>query len=413
MDTLWDGQRLLVSLRRLGIARIALLAFALVFILVLLMWLIQTTSQHARSVRLLRQLWSSYTQTVWIGSRGRTADEQDHAITTSEGQSYTLLRAVWSNDRTVFDTTWRWTAAHIQRPDGLFSWRWGTRPDGTEGILTNQGGQATASDADVDIALALLMAAVRWHDHTFASQARTIIPSIWEHEVLADNGRYYLAADDIEKGSATPWFIINPSYFAPYAYRVFALVDPQHPWHALADDSYATLHDSGYATLAGKHGCGLPPDWAAVDRSTGVIMASPNAGQDADFGFNALRIPWRIALDWQWYHPAEAWRALQQFGYLHGQWQQDGRVLAVYRHDCQPGAGYTSHAMYGGALGYFQAVHRPAAEAIVRSQFDPLLNRSVNSLSQPLRYYDNNWTWFGLALQTGYLTNLAGGRIPS
>ena len=389
-----------------------MLAATAAIVVLVLIWLITIATQRSRTGRLLSALWSSYKQTVWISAEGRTADEQNHAVTTSEGQSYTLLRAVWANDRPTFDATWRWTAANLQRPDKLFSWRWGLRPDGTSGVLTAQGGRATASDADADIALALLMADARWHERAYADAAQAIIPSIWEHEVVTVNDRRYMAADDIEKDAATPWFIVNPSYLAPYAYRTFAAVDTHHNWIALARDTYTTLQQAGFATVGGQTGCGLPPDWMAVDRHSGAITASPSANQNQDFGFNALRIPWRIALDWQWYHEPEAKRALQQFQFLNDEWQRHGKILALYTHSCQPAADYTSYAMYGGVLGYFYTIHRPEARAIVRSQLNPLLDTRTGGLTQHLRYYDNNWVWFGLALQAGRLTNLAGKGVP-
>ena len=410
MDIAWSGNRLSALLRRLGSARIVLLIAAVIIALLLFGWIISLVIQRTRTSQLLAALWVSYKQTIWIRASGRTADEQNHSVTTSEGQAYTLLRAAWSGDRPTFDAAWQWTAVNLQRPDKLFSWRWGVRPDGTNGILTGQGGQATASDADTDIALALLMAAGRWRSRTYAAAARAIIPSIWDQEVVAAHGRYYIAADDIEKGAATPWFIINPSYAAPYAYRIFSRIDPQHDWNALAGDSYVMFRQTGYADLASQPGCGLPPDWAAIDRRTGAITPSPNNRQDTNFGYNALRIPWRAALDWQWFHEPEAKRALEQFGFLRQEWQQHGKLLAIYAHSCRPAADYTSYAFYGGTLGYFQVLHRPVAAAIIRSQFNPLLG--TNS-QQPLRYYDNNWAWFGLALYGGRLPNLAATGVPA
>ena len=58
---------------------------------------------------------------------GRTLDPSQGGITTSEGQSYTMMRAVWSDDRATFDSSWQWTKDNLQRPDRLLSWRFGPR----------------------------------------------------------------------------------------------------------------------------------------------------------------------------------------------------------------------------------------------------------------------------------------------
>ena len=108
---------------------------------------------------LLTGLWDNYKKIYWESGSGRTLDKQQNDITTSEGQSYTMMRAVWQSDRATFDKSWEWTQEQLQREDNLFAWKWGLKPDGTYGILTDQGGQNTASDADSDIAVALLMAA--------------------------------------------------------------------------------------------------------------------------------------------------------------------------------------------------------------------------------------------------------------
>ena len=95
-------------------------------------------------------LWQSYLKNQWL-SEGRTVSNPVNSITTSEGQSYTMLRAVWQNDQNVFNTTWQWTKANLQRKDFLFSWEWGRNPNGSYGIMTANNGQNTAADADCDI----------------------------------------------------------------------------------------------------------------------------------------------------------------------------------------------------------------------------------------------------------------------
>ncbi len=90
--------------------------------------------------------WSFYKYT--FTDDGRVMDPERSRITTSEGQSYAMLRALWTNDKEGFAQYWTWTKEHLQRTDGLFSWKW------DEHVIDDN----TATDADVDIALALLLA---------------------------------------------------------------------------------------------------------------------------------------------------------------------------------------------------------------------------------------------------------------
>src|SRR3989338_1134893 len=102
---------------------------------------------------MLQSLWRDYKDEYIEPQSGRTLDTERNNITTSEAQSYTMLRAVWMDDRETFDKSWSFTKNNLQHDeDALFSWLYGERSDGSFGILTDRGGQNAASDADTDIA---------------------------------------------------------------------------------------------------------------------------------------------------------------------------------------------------------------------------------------------------------------------
>jgi endoglucanase len=394
------------NLRALGgrtyfILAIGLLALFLIGVLLLM--------QHQQTQKFSAQ---NFLQTLWVNykdqnySSGRAIDNQNGNATTSEGQSYTLLRAVWENDPTTFAETWHWTATHLERSDHLYSWLWGTRADGTTGIMMNQGGGNTASDADTQIALALLMANARWHNQSYFDAAQATIQSIWKEEVITVQGVPYLAADNLEQSESGPAFTVNPSYIAPYAYRDFALVDHTDNWLGLVGSSYTLLGSVIHAPLDTGMSAGLPPDWVMVNRKSGALQAPTNPGQTTNFGYNAFRTVWQISLDYQWNHDAEAKDFLQQLGFLGQTWDQHQRLLAMYTHSGQPNADYASLAVYGGTLGYFALTDDNAAKQIITSQFEPIYNDKLQQITRPLSYYDNNWVWFGYAQYSGRLQNL-------
>lgn len=360
--------------------------------------------------QVLASSWYDYKKTYIDPSSHRTVDPMRDNVTTSEGQSYTMLRAVWQGDEPTFDASWQWTQANLQHPsDHLFAWLWGTTSDGTHGILTAKGGQHAASDADTDIALALTFAYARWQDPAYLASARAIIQDIWDKEVVTIQGKPYLAANDIEKTSPANSIVVNPSYFNPAAYHLFALIDPGHAWDSLRSNSYAVIEASAAAKLDAKKAAGLPPDWIMIDKKTGAIAAVPMSGHDASFGFDALRIPFRIALDAEWFHNPDAVKALNRLSFLSSAWTSDGQLASSYAHDGSVALPAESAAMYGGTLGYFMTQDPQAAADIYRKKLLSLYDANTGGWSPILSYYDNSWAWFGIALYNRQLPNLAAG----
>ncbi|MES4786532.1 MAG: glycosyl hydrolase, partial [Nitrospiraceae bacterium] len=52
----------------------------------------------------------------------------------------------------------------------------------------------SATDADTDIALALILASRRFSEPSFATEARQILNAIWNAEILAVGDRYFVTA---------------------------------------------------------------------------------------------------------------------------------------------------------------------------------------------------------------------------
>ncbi|RWZ78310.1 MAG: hypothetical protein EOT05_00910 [Candidatus Microsaccharimonas sossegonensis] len=355
---------------------------------------------------LLSGTWNSYKTEYWESSTGRTLDKQQNDITTSEGQSYTMLRAVWVSDKPTFDKSWAWTKEQLQRKDKLFSWRWGKKTDGTYGVLTDVNGQNSAADADSDIALALLMAADRWQDTSYLNEAKGIISSIYNNEVVTVAGVPYLASNNLEKTSSSP-IVMNPSYLAPYAYREFAKVDTKNNWKAVVDSSYAFLNKAMSDKLDKSKSNGMPPDWVLMDRATGAISAPTVSGLTTNYSFDAMRTPWRIALDYKWNKDPRSKELLKKMSFLSDQWNSNGALYSTYSHD---GTIVTKDEVaegYGTALAYFDVIDTKNATQVYDQKIKTLYDQNTNSWKQDLTYYASNWVWFGIALHLDQLPNLA------
>ena len=358
---------------------------------------------------MLSALYNDYKKEYWEADVGRTIDKERANITTSEGQSYTMLRAVWTSDQQTFDKTWAWTKEQLQRPeDNLFAWKWGLKPDGTYGVLSDEGGMNTASDGDVDIAFALLLAAGRWQEEKYLDEAQKIIPNIWDQEVIEIDGTPYIASNDLEKQSVND-AVMNPSYFAPYAYREFAKVDKSHDWNKLVDGSYLLLNKSIDDKLGAASSAGLPPDWFLMNQENGVLRATESSTPDltTNYSFDAMRTPWRLALDYEWNKEPRAKETLEKMSFLQREWDRSSVLYSTYAHDGKVVKKDEVAAIYGGNLGYFAVLNRSDGQEIYDKKLKTLYDPDQNAWVDGVSYYSDNWAWFGMALYDRQLENTA------
>jgi endo-1,4-beta-D-glucanase Y len=201
--------------------------------------------------------------------------------TVSEGIGYGMLIAVYVGDQGLFDGLWAYEKGN-RAAGTLMNW---CIPAGG-GSCSASGGSAT--DADEDMAFALIEAGKRWGG-TYASDAATMISDIWTHDIdkssmLPTGGSNYATTS----GSAT-----NPSYFAPAFYKAFATVDAGHAWNTVATNVYTAL-----SSIAGKASkAGLVPAWCGSNCTT---VASNGGADDSVYQYDAHRVPWRYGIDACW-----------------------------------------------------------------------------------------------------------------
>src|SRR5438046_4583128 len=119
----------------------------------------------------------------YVDGDGRVVRRDQGSDTVSEGQAYALLLAAGTGDRRRFDRVWNWTQTHLEQPDGLFAYHW------QDGRVTDPN---SASDADLDIARALLVASRRFGDGAYARSAVHVGNAVLERETVAIDGRSLL-----------------------------------------------------------------------------------------------------------------------------------------------------------------------------------------------------------------------------
>jgi endoglucanase len=395
----------------------------------------QPEPTKARVERVLAASWQSYCR-HFIKSDGQVVIPEEGGGTISEAQAYALLRAVWANDATVFTRVYAWTYKNLSRVrtpgDGLLSWRWGRLPDGSWGVLDAN----SATDGDLDYTLALILAhRLGWRAPPglpdYREEARRVQADILAKEVVALPGGDLLLTPG-NWHEPQPPYLVNPSYFSPAAYRLFESIlgaadrqggsgpggevraPPLQMGAGVTTDraQWSRLHQSTYRLLrqlsqglGGQTGVGLFPDWCRVD-AAGRLAPAP--GKDIRFGWEAVRLPYRLALDGLWFGDPQAANLLTDkfLPFFKSQWQAHGRLLAVYNYDGSPGVDYESPVLYAGVLaGALAAGDRDFAREMalkILAFYHEDGDRAY--FEAPDHYYANNWAWLGLALYAGWVT---------
>ncbi|HET8953396.1 MAG TPA: glycosyl hydrolase family 8, partial [Solirubrobacteraceae bacterium] len=212
----------------------------------------------------------------YVERDGRVVRRDQGGDTVSEGQAYAMLLAAATRDERRFARVWRWTRTHLQRRDGLLAWRW------AGGRLADR---EPATDADLDAARALLVAARRFDRRSYRAAGLRI-------------GRAVLASTTSKRAqrlvlTAGPWArdagVVNPSYFSPRAYRALGGASRDGRWGALAESS-RRLADR--LTEQDPH---LAPDWARVEAWGVQATGAPGSADGARHGYDAVRVPVRLA----------------------------------------------------------------------------------------------------------------------
>jgi endo-1,4-beta-D-glucanase Y len=278
----------------------------------------------------------------------------------SEAIGYGMLLAAYLNDRATFDGLWSY-AKSFQDANGLMHW-W------TSGF-TQVLGQGSASSADEDMAIALMVAEKRWSS-SYGSDARTLI-----NRILAND-----TASSVLKPGDTFSGPINPSYLDPGYYTTFATYTGNTQWNTVAATSYTLLGTIQNATT------GLVPDWSTSG-------GTPYTNYNYNYGYEACRSPWRLAHDYQWYGNASAKVALDR---INAFWKQTGATRIV--------DGYTLLGAPTGTTGSGAFIGMAAAGAVAST--DPtftaaMWNAAVNSSHSS--YYPDTLRTLGLLSAAGMM----------
>jgi endo-1,4-beta-D-glucanase Y len=221
--------------------------------------------------------------------------------TRSEGVGYGMVIAAYFGDQATFDGLWDYYQRASQ--NGLMNWR-------RDGCNAGGGGGDTgsASDADIDAAFGLIVAARQWGG-PYAGDATTLVGRIRGALFQAGCQGILLAGSTFAACGC-----INPSYIPTGYYPAFGTSDTgQGPfWTTARTNSYTFL------AAAANDATGLVPAWS--NSNVNAALACPGqpqvsgGGNTNEFQADAARTPWRVAVDYLWTGDARARTFLADIG---------------------------------------------------------------------------------------------------
>lgn len=249
-------------------------------------------SDQAEAATQLKSAFDFYMRDKYKESGNYAAIEKDHGGNNyvSEGTGYGMLMMVYFSDKTTsyqsqFDKLWAFYKAGSNE-HGLMNWSFG-------GLQPYDNKANAATDAEMDVAAALIMASYQFGDTKYLDEARTLLKNVKQYEFEA-NGLHKPGDAWNDKK--------NPSYIAPAYYRLFAKVDTENAefWNTTAmNANYALLE-----TNSAEYSTGLFDNWSDAS----------GKGLDKYYGYDAARTPWRLAQDFYWFGESKAKTMLDKLG---------------------------------------------------------------------------------------------------
>ncbi|HEU5101624.1 MAG TPA: glycosyl hydrolase family 8, partial [Roseiflexaceae bacterium] len=259
------------------------------------------------------------------------------SISISEGHGYgmviaALMAGADPNAKQIFDGLFAFFRDHPSSgsPD-LMAWK---QLEGCLNIDLRNTGSAT--DGDMDIAYALLLADRQWGSGgpiDYQGEALKVIAAL-KSEALNPRTRTILLGDWVSPTNTKYGRATRSSDFMVEHLRAYAAASGDATWTSVADQAYTII-----AGIQHEHSptTGLLPDFIeGVDNAP--RPASPGfleGEKDGQYNYNACRAPWRIAADYLLAGDSRALAALRPINaWLRGATGGDpGKVVGGYKLD--------------------------------------------------------------------------------
>ena len=231
----------------------------------------------------------------YVVSGGGTGSGAGDEVSEGHGYGMVITAIMAGHDpdaRAIFDGMYTFFAKFPSASHhALMSWT----VDVAGGCVVPSGQTDSATDGDLDIAYALLLADKQWPDGGYRQKALAVIADIKDGE-LHKTTHQPLLGDWASPGDAQ-YDATRPSDFMLDHWRAFGAATCDGVWTQAVDSTYALV-----ATFDGSFGraTGLLPDFV-VKTTTAPAPAPPKfleGPADGEYSWNSCRVPWRLATDY-------------------------------------------------------------------------------------------------------------------
>lgn len=377
-----------------------------------------TNANHQDAEDAYNQWKSDFVRTcgdgyMWVQAGGGAAAGADAV---SEGIAYGMLLAAYAGDKELFDGLWKFYDANKTVCTGVMNWSIRVNDNCTfEPYTETQGSPYSgAADAEVDAAMALIIADRQWPDATdpydYRAEAEELINNImdWVIDHQTADGRYelsngdgWLGYDPSNCGSnfarQEDDYCRNPSYQAPGYFECYVgYLQSNQDWQGNDDPWSEAINAGRDLWINNAHPTtGLASNWSnpggSLEGSCSASGTPPNA-----FGYDAIRAPWRQGVDVMWnggtpqlMNVIENQAGFWQSNDIHDAYNWDGT------NNPENGGAANNSVFYG-----MIAAQSTALGEEYQSYIDNMyaLNRDV---TQETNYFNRTLRAMGLFVQTG------------
>lgn len=241
---------------------------------------------------------------VFYGEKTYEQAQNTVEVTVSEAHGYGMLIAASmagcdSEAKALFDGMYRFYRAHLSSiGPNLMSWQ---QSDTGAAIVESSTDSDSATDGDMDIAYALLMADSIWGSEGEINYKQTAI------DVINDIMTYEVNKEDwiLQLGDWAYWSEPGDQYYS--ATRASDFIVQYMPVFAKAtgDDRWMNVYNSTYNiinSITAEYQTGILPDFIVKDSASGKFIPAPanylESEYDGFYYYNSCRTPWRISMDY-------------------------------------------------------------------------------------------------------------------
>jgi endoglucanase len=217
----------------------------------------------------------------------------------SEGQGYgmmieVLMAGADPEAKKTFDQLFKYVLAHPSNP-GTTLMAWSQLRDNKGKNIKES---TSATDGDMDIAYALLLADAQWGSsgkYNYKDSAEKMIGYIMKDEINRET--YSILLSDAVESDSEDFYDTRSSDFMPLHFKIFEKATGDLQWKKVVDRNYEL-----FMKMQKKYSpdAGLVPDFITNINQV-VKPAKPNyleSKYDGCYSYNACRVPMRVAMDY-------------------------------------------------------------------------------------------------------------------